>query len=266
MLSEKEEIIQECRGHQFPLLLLDFYNSLGARNTAKVLYERRALAEDNPISYRTLNHWETMGLIECERGGGTGWRKFNAIEHAWLLVIKELRVFGIALENIPKLKPLFFQNYHPAFYPAPLIEYYFLEAIAQRYLVYLLVFEDGMGTLVNLFEYEKALRKKCLGNHLNIELNALMQKIEVIQKLPQNFPFKAGFFEPSFFAQLREGHFDSITIRMKDGSIHLIEATQRFSKTINLSELLESGDYQDIEIKQENGQIVSLKRTLKIKK
>ncbi|MBS0622992.1 MAG: hypothetical protein JSS62_00030 [Verrucomicrobia bacterium] len=53
MLSEKEEIIQECRGNQFPLLLLDFYNSLGARNTAKVLYERRALAEDNPISYRT---------------------------------------------------------------------------------------------------------------------------------------------------------------------------------------------------------------------
>lgn len=265
MFSEKEKIIQVCRGEQFPLLLLDFYNSSGIRNTAKAFYERKSLAEENPISYRTLNHWESMGLIECERGSGTGWRKFNAIEHAWLLIIKELRAFGVTLDNIPKLKPLFFQKYHPTIYPAPLIEYYFLEAVAQKYLVYLLVFEDGTGTLVNLFEYEKALRKKCLGNHLNIELNALMQKIQVIQKLPQNFPFKEGFFEPTLFAQLREGHFDSITIRMKDGSIHLIEATQRLNKPINLSQLLEAGEYQDIEIKQENGQIVSLKHTLKVK-
>jgi len=261
----REEAISQCRGHNFSILLLDFFNSCGARELAKTFYERKIVSDDNTVSYRNLHHWEALGLIECKREGERGWRKYNLIETVWLRVIQQLRNFGFSLEKISKLKSLFFEDFHTEIYPAPLIEYYFLEAIALKSPIYLLVFEDGSGTLFDSFEYDKALKKRRLGDHLHIELNALLEGLGFGREVLQHFPFIKEFYEFPLSSMIKFGKFDSITIRMKDGTIRLIEATQRLDRSADLNKILDGNDYQDIEIKQGDGQVVSIKRTTKIK-
>ena len=52
---------------------------------------------------------------------------------------------------------------------------------------------------------------------------------------------------------------------MKDGRIDLIEGIEHIYKQTRIIDLLKEGRYQDIELKQENGKVVHVKRTTKRK-
>jgi hypothetical protein len=39
--------------------------------------ERQLTLHTAHLSYRTLSHWDSLGLINCERDEKKGWRRFN---------------------------------------------------------------------------------------------------------------------------------------------------------------------------------------------
>src|SRR5687767_13737219 len=61
-------------------------------------------------SYRTLHHWDSIGLIECDRDGESGARKLNIIETVWMHVIAKFRSMGVALDAISKATPALFDK------------------------------------------------------------------------------------------------------------------------------------------------------------
>jgi len=60
--------------------------------------------DDAPQSYRTINHYDKMGLLFSTRESSQGWRKFDAYELIWIYIIDQLRKFGFPLDEIKKIK------------------------------------------------------------------------------------------------------------------------------------------------------------------
>ena len=112
MQEEKEEkpavnpsMIIIFRGHIFVSNLQKLIDSKQALENLKILSQRTCQLDTNLISYRTLHHWDSMGLIECGRESSkSGWRKFNLVEVLWLHVIIKSRDMGVSLERIGKAK------------------------------------------------------------------------------------------------------------------------------------------------------------------
>ena len=68
------------------------------------LKEKKFKQRNSEISYRILNHWEKLGLIDNDRPQGKGWRKFSVIDIVWMEIIKELRNFGYSNDKILTVK------------------------------------------------------------------------------------------------------------------------------------------------------------------
>jgi DNA-binding transcriptional MerR regulator len=59
---------------------------------------------DCGVSSKNLLHWKNCGVLLNYTPNESGWTKFNLYELIWLQIVKELRVIGISLEMIKKIK------------------------------------------------------------------------------------------------------------------------------------------------------------------
>jgi DNA-binding transcriptional MerR regulator len=76
----------------------------GLADLKKEVFDKNFIPKDLGISSRALHNWsENNLLIDKERAYDMN-HKFNFIELIWLLIIKELRVFGFPLKKIKTVK------------------------------------------------------------------------------------------------------------------------------------------------------------------
>jgi hypothetical protein len=64
---------------------------------------------------------------------------------------------------------------------------------------------------------------------------------------------------------MRMGEYEKIEIRYKEGKPDIIEGTQRLETEKRLLEVMKEHKYQSIELHQQNGNVVSVKRKVKQK-
>jgi len=64
---------------------------------------------------------------------------------------------------------------------------------------------------------------------------------------------------------IRDAKYHSITIVKREGKIEMVEGTERISEKTRIIDILKDHNYQNIEVKQANGKIVCLNRTVKTK-
>lgn len=55
-------------------------------------------------TYRTINFWESSGLIDNNREESSEWRKFTFLDIVWIMVIKELTDFGYPIKKTQIVK------------------------------------------------------------------------------------------------------------------------------------------------------------------
>ena len=68
--------------------------------------------KDTKLTYRALNHYKALGLIEQTNQLQNSWSKFNGTELVWINIIFQLRELGVSLEKIFLLKKyLFSENF-----------------------------------------------------------------------------------------------------------------------------------------------------------
>jgi len=67
------------------------------------LREKSFARKDLGISYRELNHWSSEGLLYEDNEKGK-WRKFNVFEIIWIELVKELRLYNLAIPIITIVK------------------------------------------------------------------------------------------------------------------------------------------------------------------
>ncbi len=67
--------------------------------------EKRYDIGKTAISYRTINYWEQVGLLDDQRTEqGHGWRKFSIIDIAFISLITHLRNIGLSIDVLKNTK------------------------------------------------------------------------------------------------------------------------------------------------------------------
>ncbi len=94
---------------------MDFTPYIGERRYEKILelcerlLQKSFVGTDTGVPYRSINHWETAGLIDDDRGVGQRWRRFSFVEFIWIRMIDEMRKVGLPMEAIKVVKDSLFQ-------------------------------------------------------------------------------------------------------------------------------------------------------------
>jgi hypothetical protein len=84
------------RGVDFELGFADFNYSESRLGLSKVLNYKKYKLSKREFSYRIINHWESNNIIDSQRPGDKGWRKYSIMDLVWLNVIKELQFFRVS--------------------------------------------------------------------------------------------------------------------------------------------------------------------------
>ena len=169
--------------------------------------------------YRVLSHWDSKGLIECERESMNGWRKFNLIEALWVLVVQKLRNLNTSLEKIGHLKPQFFEILDWDC-PISLAEYYALGAVFQQKPTFFVV----PSLCTDFFFYEElqaALSTARFDSCIIVHLNPLLSKLLPKEGVKSRFPFdrEITYEQQEILEILSKEDFDRITFRKENGKL-----------------------------------------------
>lgn len=236
------------------------------RKCAANLHERDSELKNFPCSYRTLHHWESQGLIECLRETKKGWRKFNLLECVWLHVISELREFGLSLDKIAAVKPLFFENYSDDI-PIPLMEYYIGAALGWYEPVYLVVFKEGGSVPLNYDQLQTAHRDYQLTHCIQLNINEILKRTGTSLYVPPKYPVELDLplemLHLLLLIQMKE--FKTVTVHQKNGSIARIEASKDCKPGDQIGEILRSHDFQEIHVIEKGGKVVSIRQKISVK-
>ncbi|MDO4507992.1 MAG: hypothetical protein Q4B65_01200, partial [Candidatus Saccharibacteria bacterium] len=73
------------------------------------------------INSRSINYYETIGLIKNLRGKKNGWRKFTYVEAVYLMILCEMRKYGIDTKFIKTFYNNFVRDNDEAFTEAILL-------------------------------------------------------------------------------------------------------------------------------------------------
>jgi len=76
---------------------------------------------------------------------------------------------------------------------------------------------------------------------------------------------KLSIKESTVIKMIRDSKFHSITVIKREGNIEMLESVERISEKTRIIDVLKEHNYQNIELKQANGKIVCLNRTIKTK-
>ena len=250
------------RGDGFDEPYIDHFHSDIGKKVSNWLNQKKYKISDTGVSYRTINHWCELGLVDDERKGAKqGWRVFSPLDMAWLRVIEQMRVFGLSLTMISSVHRSLFSSERRR----KLFEFYLTKGYSQS--SYLLIFEDGNAELATQAELERSQRLSLIFDHLSIDLRPIWIKVTGMSRAIKDVPesVRLNPEEVQLLLLIRQGGYESITAHFKDGKVEMLESKEAIATEKRIVDLLKDGKYQEIELKQKDGKIVSVKRTLKKK-
>ncbi len=259
-LPKQGQII--IRGDDFDESYIEYLYSDIGKKISKWLNQKTNKISDTGASYRTINHWCELGLVDDERKGSEqGWRVFSRLDLAWLRVIEQMRIFGLSLTMISDVHRSLFSSESRR----NLFQFYLTKGCSQS--SYLLIFEDGNAELASQAELERSQGYGLIYNHLSIDLRPIWARVTGISiSVEDNTEsVRLSHEEIGLLLLVREGRYESVTVHFKNGKAEMLESKEAVTTQKRIVELLKDGAYQDIELKQQDGKIVSLKRTIKKK-
>lgn len=250
------------RGDSFLINLGMLCDSAKATEIIKRFHSRHLEIEKSDVSYRVLTHWDSLGLIECERDSSQGWRRFNLIETLWLSVIKKARELGLSLEQVSKAKPSFFQKIS-AESCIDFVDYYLIGTIFMRVPTFFLIFPEGHGEFLFHEEVDLNLSIGTIESHTSIFLNPLVNQI-LRKKIEWSFPLQhtVSTKQAHIIDIMNTEDFDYLHILKKKNEITDVRIIKSFSGATKQHELEEGYESVTIENQYENGIVKTRKRTI----
>lgn len=226
------------------------------------LTEKKFTIKDTDSTYRVINHWASLGLLEDSRIDATkGWRRFSLVDMVWLRVLMELRGFGVSLEKIK------------VGYEAIKSKMVILECgvalCMMRKGINLIVFSDGH---IEVVPRSAIIENESIGYfketaYLVISLNTCLSRILHNRDYSPNLDtFQLSQKEMAILAELRAGEYDEVTIKMKNGDVDRIDTKAKHIGEIGkLSDILNKVAFGEFRISKEDGKIVLIEETKKEK-
>jgi len=253
------------RGDHFSINLSKTYESQNCQKLIKNFRSRILALTQEDATYRTISHWDTMGLLECERDGEKGWRRFNLIERLWVQVIIELRKIGLSLEKIKLSKPFFFEKISDSCW-ITYAEYYCLSAFAIARPVQLIVLEDGQAEFLDCAELKDAEKWTSLRHFISLSVNNLLSAI-LKKPLKINHPLEreVSLDQYKICGLIDSEDFDFLRVAKDKGEMVGFEYQKSFSGKIPEQELTENFNNYEIKKNIVNGRVASRTRIIREK-
>lgn len=240
-------------------------------NFLEKLNEKKYTTKDTDKTFRTINFWESEGLLDNTREkGNEKWRKFSLIDIVYMQILSKLRDFGFSIQKLKKvkidlMKELDYEGVKTSF---SVLEYAYIRTINSnnRGNVYLVATPEGniyCTTISDMLFAESIYGLP--DSYIFINLNKLLtEKINFNSgdKIPvhdEHLYVLDGKGEEELLELLRTSEFNNINIiSKKDGGL-LIE------KVFDAAEKDSFPEFADITIKLQDGKVVSKKVKEKIK-
>jgi DNA-binding transcriptional MerR regulator len=254
------------RNEAFDIGYMDYFKDIKNNKISQVLNNTERNVKLSTVTYRQLNSWEEQGLLSNEREG-RGWRRFSIMDALWTKIIQELREFGLSWEKLKATKEsLSFQS-DLCGVPMPMLEFYTAFAIGNKMPVLLLVFRDGVAVPVNFTQYKVTQQVLGVENHLQLNLNEMLQGLFPNMDLKPNYKSElpVSVNEMELLAYLGLGTFEKITVVFNGKQMESFEGVQRVKAKKRIHEIMREHSYQNINIQEEDGEITAIFQTIKKK-
>jgi DNA-binding transcriptional MerR regulator len=151
-MKEIEEL-NIYRGSKFDDCFSEYISEEKFKPFWEAMRVRKYTVGDTNVSYRLINHWQSIGILPEGVIGDDGWRKFTYIENVWLQIANRLRKFGIGLDKIALVKKgIMDWNKKEECYP--IFEYYVFRAWATSDDLYVVVSSSGQAVIADTQQIE----------------------------------------------------------------------------------------------------------------
>ena len=236
------------------------------------LREKKYTAHDTDKTFRIINYWESVGLLDNNRqSSGVGWRKFSMMDLVFMHLLAKLREFDFSIQKLKVVKADLegvlvvgkAQN------RMTILEYAYLRAFAGEKggNTYFMITPDGHTTFVTQKDiFLMQLLGEVPEGYIFINFNQLLSKRVKLSKnsipVHDDNAYVLTEKERAILEILRTKEYKSISITPKDnGESLLIECTTDYVEGAELP------DYADILTRVQDGSIVQrqVKEKIKVK-
>lgn len=245
-----------------------FFNNK-INNTISTTINEKVLSNQYTESgARVINLWIKDGLMDDERDESQRWHRFSLIEVIWINIIEELRDIGFNKEKIKKVKDQLLLPIEGVDSKYPYLEFHLISSILYHRPFFILIDKEGNSNILGLDNYIAILQSEDILCHTVLSLDGLFKKL--IGKIDQSkwtFTelFRLSREELELLSFIKLNNFKSIKVIRRNGKIDRFEGTEKLNPRKRMIDILNQGDYQNIEVKQENGKVVCIHRTVKRK-
>ena len=228
------------------------------------VYTNKDLAEITPVMFA---RWFREGLISHTQEKKHKTVHFSLMDILWMGLIMDLKNFGCPKKQLLKIKEYLVETKSKNKKDVSLLERSIIEILVDETLVWMVI-DDSWNILVcNTDSYTDYIKEQTEANFMVFSFNKLIKENTTDFYASPEFRgfLKLSADEMEILSIVRSQNYQSIKITKKNGEVDLIEGVQRIEKKTKISEILKLGLYQDIEIKQYNGQVSYINRTVKKK-
>ena len=231
---------------------------------------------DTPLTYRQVNSLDTDKLLTNDREEKQGWRKFSFKELVYVLIVHELKQFGLKHEQLKQLWQAFFgepSKRTDTFVPSKGMGEIAIGCVFEQVEITLVLDSKGEVIFYDPIHYLLFSGKPSLQIKLNNIVNGLLKRMgkqeipvkwSVQEEVLYGEKHKLTTKEEELLTIIRNSDYSSIRIKKKDGEIALVYAEKirdgsNGTTTQDLVEMLNTKDFQDISIIKRDGKIVNYK-------
>ena len=236
------------------------------------LREKKYTAKDTDKTFRIINYWESVGLLDDKRkSGGEGWRKFSMMDVVFMHLLAKLREFDFSIQKLKVVKADLEKTLTVGKTKTDItaLEYAYMRAVCAKNCgnTYFMITPDGHADCVTQKDIllMQALEEIPEG-YIYINFNQLLSaRVKLSKrKIPVHSEnaFVLSEKEQAILEVLRTKKYKSITIAPKEGGKStLIECTADYQEGDTLP------DYGDIVTRVQDGSIVqkTIKERIKVK-
>lgn len=237
---------------------------------------------DTPLTYRQVNSLDTDKLLTNDRKEKQGWRKFSFKELIYMLIVNELKKFGLKHEQLKQLWEVFF-NEPTKSEERTVAKIELNKGIGEIAIgcvfgqVEIILSIDKEGQVVFYDPTHYALfyenSKSQIQIRLNDFVNGLLVKLKkepipvtwsTRQAILDGYRIELTTKEEELLRIIRNTDYNAIRVKKSDGEITLVYAEKirdgsNGTTTQDLIEMLNTKDFQDISIIKRDGKIVNYK-------
>lgn len=261
-------------------LLIKYLEANEKLKLSDFLNTKRLKVSETPLSHRQANTLDEDKLLNTDRKTKRGWRKFSFKELVYILIVNELKKFGLKHEQLKYLWKVFFKKHVKQKVNEIKIDKFIGDcAIGCTFAqVEIKISIDSDGNVIFYDPFHSVFLDTISGSksqiiiRLNDIVNTLLKQMgqnpipltcSQSSLLFENIP-DVSPKEQELLKIIRDKNFSVVKVKKKDGEIAVVYAetildTSKGLKQIDLIKLINDKDYQDVSIIKRDGKIVNFK-------